>query len=154
MTDKNNGPMLPFFNEKSLGTWVKSLEEFIDKSFNHYQTMVDHLSFPLDVQETKDEFIAHANLENYDQNQIQIEVLDRSLKIVAFATETNRFTDDQSNTSQYKQSNKRVERLVPLPFAVKQEDVQASFGNGILKIRVQKRKPSAKYIDIQPEIED
>ncbi|SFE53312.1 Molecular chaperone IbpA, HSP20 family [Bacillus sp. OV194] len=150
---ENGGPIMPFFNEKSLGTWVKSLEQFIDKSFEHYQTMVDHLSFPLEIQETKNEFIAYATLENYDQSQIQIEVLERALKIIAFASESNRFSDDKNNITQYKQANKRVERLVPLPFAVKQEDVRATYGNGVLKIRVKKRKPSAHYIDIQPEIE-
>ncbi|MDN4526883.1 Hsp20/alpha crystallin family protein [Fictibacillus fluitans] len=151
---ENGGPILPFLNEKSLGTWVKSLEQFIDKSFEHYQSMVDNLSFPLEVQETKDEYLAHANLESYDQNQIQIEVLDRALKIIAYASETNRFTDDSTNISQYKQANKRVERLVPLPFSVKQEDVRATFGNGVLKIRVRKRKPSANLIDIQPDTEE
>ncbi|MDN4075191.1 Hsp20/alpha crystallin family protein [Fictibacillus terranigra] len=151
---ENGGPIMPFFNEKSIGSWVKSLEQFIDKSFEHYQTMVDHLSFPLDVQETKNEFIAHANLENYDQSQIQIEVLDRALKIIAYASESNRFTDDKTNISQFKQANKRVERLVPLPFAVKQEDVRATFGNGLLKIRVKKSRPSANYIDIKPEAEE
>ncbi|EIT84713.1 heat shock protein Hsp20 [Fictibacillus macauensis ZFHKF-1] len=151
MAKDNDSPLSSIFNEQTISTWIKSLESFIDKSFEHYASFVDHLSFPLDVHETRTEYIATARLDGYDQKQIQIEVLDRALRVIAFATESTKLTNESTSLTSANQSHKRVERLIPLPFELTTEDVTATFQDGLLKIRIKKKLPTSHYIDIQEE---
>ncbi|MGC4376960.1 Hsp20/alpha crystallin family protein [Fictibacillus sp. Mic-4] len=146
----SEGPLSPFFNDKSLSSWIKSLEEFIDKSFQQYNHMIEKLSFPVDVYESKDTYVIQAQLPDYHRDHIHLEVLERAIRIMAHASDGTELVNDKTNFSQFSQAVRRTERVIPLPFPVSQDDVRATFGNGILKIYV-KKKRATNYIDVEPE---
>ncbi|MFC7373568.1 Hsp20/alpha crystallin family protein [Fictibacillus iocasae] len=139
------------FNDRSLSSWLKSFEDLVDKGFIQYKQIMENLSFMVETDETPDTYIIQAHLQDYRMKDIQLEVFDQAVRIVAQRNETTQLENALNKTRQTASQVKRIERVIPLPFRVRQEDLRATFGDGVLKIAIPK-KALPNYIDI--EIED
>jgi HSP20 family molecular chaperone IbpA len=83
---------------------------------------------------------------------IQLEVFDQAVRIVAQRNESTHVENSLNKARQFNSDVKRIERVIPLPFRIRQEDLRATFGDGILKISIPK-KALPNYIDIETEEE-
>lgn len=138
------------FNDRSLSSWLKSFEDLVDKGFIQYKQIMENLSFLVETDETPDSYIIHAHLHDYSMKDIQLEVFDQAVRIVAQRNENTQVENALNKSRQFSGQVKRIERVIPLPFRIRQEDLRATFGDGVLKISIPKNA-LPNYIDIETE---
>lgn len=136
MFDK--GPLMPFFNNRSMDDWLKSFEQFVNKGMSQFEQYADQMSFEVDTEETAEAYRVYANLKEYNPEDIQIEVLNQGLQIKAQREEIRSMKNKRTGHFQERKAMKRTERFVQLPFMFRNEDVKAQYTNGILMITVNK----------------
>lgn len=136
MFDK--GPLMPFFNNRSMDDWLKSFEQFVNKGMSQFEQYADQMSFEVDTEETAEAYRVYANVKEYNPEDIQIEVLNQGLQIKAQREEIRSMKNKRTGHFQERKAMKRTERFVQLPFMFRNEDVKAQYTNGILMITVNK----------------
>ncbi|KZE64915.1 hypothetical protein AWM68_09720 [Fictibacillus phosphorivorans] len=136
MFDK--GPLMPFFNNRSMDDWLKSFEQFVNKGMSQFEQYAEQMSFEVDTEETTEDYRVYANLKEYNPEDIQIEVLNQGLQIKAQREEIRTMKNKRTGHFQERKAMKRTERFVQLPFMFRNEDVKAQYTNGILTIAVNK----------------
>jgi HSP20 family protein len=136
MFDK--GPLMPFFNNRSMDDWLKSFEKFVNKGLTQFEQYADQLSFEVETEETPEDYRIYANLNEYNPEDIQIEVLNQGLQIKAQREEFRSMKNKRTGHFQERKATKRTERFVQLPCMFRNEDIKAQYTNGILMITVNK----------------
>jgi HSP20 family protein len=142
------GPLMPFFNNRSMDDWLKSFEQFVNKGITQFEQYADQLSFEVETEETPQDYRIYANLKEYQPEDIQIEVLNQGLQIKAQREEIQSMKNKRTGHFQERKSMKRTERFVQLPFMFRNEDIKAQYNNGILMITVNKSNGE----DINPTV--
>jgi HSP20 family protein len=132
------GPLMPFFNNRSMDDWLKSFEQFVNKGITQFEQYADQLSFEVETEETPQDYRIYANLKEYQPEDIQIEVLNQGLQIKAQKEEIHSVKNKRTGHFQERKSMKRTERFVQLPFMFRNEDIKAQYNSGILMIAVNK----------------
>jgi HSP20 family protein len=132
------GPLMPFFNNRSMDDWLKSFEQFVNKGITQFEQYADRLSFEVETEETPQDYRIYANLKEYQPEDIQIEVLNQGLQIKAQKEEILSVKNKRTGHFQERKSMKRTERFVQLPFMFRNEDIKAQYNSGILMITVNK----------------
>ena len=95
----------------------------------------------MDVLDTKDNFLVHAELPGMTKDEIQVEINDGDQLIIS--CETRRTNDyDQFDWRVRERTYGRFQRTVALPRDVDVDKVDAQYQNGILEVKVAK-KPGA-----------
>lgn len=112
----------------------------------YFQKTLSHTYIPIDVRETKDEYTIIAHLPNIKRNQIQLEFIDNHLQLIIQNNEMIESIDEQSHFYQRRRMHQHIARVIPLPYAVSEKEVKASWKNGKLIIRLPQKR---KYIDIE-----
>ncbi|MBH0166927.1 Hsp20/alpha crystallin family protein [Fictibacillus sp. 7GRE50] len=132
------GPLMPFFNNRSMDDWLKSFDQYVNKGLTQFEKFADQMSFEVDTEETADDYKIRANLKDYNPEDLQIEILNQGLQIKAQREEIRSTKNKRTGHFQQRKSMKRTERFVQLPFMFRNEDVNAQYTNGILTISVNK----------------
>ena len=93
----------------------------------------------VDIEENNDEFILKADFPGFDKKNIELSidngVLNLSAKQNSEYSESNKFTIKERNDSSFQRSFR-------VPDSVDQDKIKANYKNGILKIKLPKRKES------------
>ncbi|RBW71394.1 Hsp20/alpha crystallin family protein [Bacillus taeanensis] len=145
-SNDKNFPKL--FNEKVLQDWFSTLDGFFQEPF---QRFFDR-QIPVDVYETLTELIVEADLPGVKREQIHLEWLEDGLKITV---EDKKIVEEENNHEKYyrkERSFQRMERYIPLPYTAAVKEIKAKFQNGILEIKIPKKKRKrndSKMIDIE-----
>ncbi len=103
----------------------------VDRALNTYQTP----SYPVDIYETPDHFVIHADLPGYHKDDVEIN-LDANVLTVAAQRAV---PEDQGEARVTERSFERVERAFRLPDTVNADSVDASMDQGVLTVKLSKR---------------
>lgn len=99
--------------------------------------------FPVDVEDRGDEFRVSADLPGLDKQNMDISVRKNRVHITAD------YRDDPDGDYHRRERNQGVlSRIVQLPEWVDEKHVIASYDNGVLRIRLRKRR-RARRVDIE-----
>jgi HSP20 family protein len=128
-----------FFDERPLIKMLETLDEYFHQTFS--QSYI-----PIDIDETKQEYIITAHLPNVNRNQIELEFADRHLILTVKNNEFIESVDEQTHVYQKKQTYQNISRTIPLPYPVSEKDIKASFQDGKLVIRLPQKR---KFIDVE-----
>lgn len=101
---------------------------------------------PVDVFETEDEFIVRAELPGIDPSEVLIRVTDNTLTIKAEAKREHESMGRHCLRRELRRGS--FARSLALPYAVKGDQVKASYKNGILEIHVPKIKPLKSRVQL------
>ena len=112
--------------------------DFFDTSSRMSQLM------KTDVLEKDGQYMLDVELPGYDKNDISAELKDGYLTIMANKDQTIENKDEKSNYVRKERYTGSCQRSFYVGDDVKEEDIQAGFKDGILKIAV--RKPELKEI--------
>lgn len=95
----------------------------------------------MDIYETDKEVVAEVNLPGLDSEKIEVTVEDGTLKISGGAEERK----EEKERGYWKRELRRghFERMVRLPVPVKENEVEATYDKGILKIIMPKAEAQA-----------
>jgi HSP20 family protein len=126
------------FDERPLKKMLETLDEYFYDTFSRAY-------IPIRVRETASEYIITALLPNVKREQILLEFHDRSLQLTVYNDEMIEAVDEPKQAYQKRRSHQQTTRTIPLPYPVKEHEIQAAFENGELVIRLPQKK---KFIDI------
>lgn len=99
----------------------------------------------LNVERTDEGFVVHVDLPGYERQEIDLRLDDRTLTIEAA----------QERENDYSVSSRRVHEEVTLPAEVLEDEIEASYHNGVLEVRlpsvpeIAEEDDDAVHIDIE-----
>lgn len=131
---------------------VEQLFERMSRQFEEaggdWSLLVSPSSASVDVAERAEEFVVTVDLPGFEKEDIDLRLTDGTLHITAEHAE-----EREEETGTYVRKERRhesVSRSVRLPDPVDEDDVSASFNNGVLTVTLPKLQPgeSPERIDI------
>lgn len=127
-----------FFRKWPMKSLLESMDEFFQMPAG---------TFYVDVREEKDEHIITAELPGVKKEQISVDILDHFITISVIHEEIETRENEQKQQFSRRESYRRSVRRIYLGHPIDERTVQASFQNGLLKIRVPKQKAKRIHID-------
>ena len=118
-----------FFSDDTAG-WPFDLGEA-----DHWH-VVDHWHPAVDISETEDSLHLRAEIPGMDKKEIKIEIKDHTLTMSGERKFLN--GDSKERFRKVERAYGRFFRSIDLPEGVKQDEIKASYTNGILDIRIPK----------------
>jgi len=104
----------------------------------------------VNVEETKDELLLSAELPGMTHDNIAIDLENNVLTISGEKTEERTEGDEERRYHLWERRYGNFQRSFTLPRTVKAEDIQASFDNGILRVRMPKvAEAKGRKIEVQ-----
>lgn len=106
-----------------------------------------------DIKEVDNNYILDINLPGFDKNDIKVELKNGYLTVTADKEEKKEEKDEKGNYIRRERYSGRCMRSYYVGEGVKEEDVKASYKDGILNLSVPKKEApkledNRKYIDI------
>jgi len=106
-------------------------------------------SMSIDLADTDDEFVVTADLPGFEKDEIDVTVLDTELKVSA---EHEAETEEQEeNYLRHERTRRAMSRSIRLPERVVEDDVTATYKNGVLTVRLPKAEPAEEGHEIDIE---
>jgi HSP20 family protein len=140
----------------------EEIERMLEKMSDQFQD-VDQLrgiesALPgrlnVDLGEFEDAFEVTADLPGFDSENIEVEIFDDQLRIRAdreTETETEAEAEAPDRYIRRERKQRSIDRRVSLPEPVAEEDVEATFTNGVLTVCLPKSKESEETTQIDIE---
>jgi len=127
----------------------KELDKFFDEDlFGFMPAVRRQMSPPMDVYETENELVVELQTPNLDPSKINISVEEGILKIEAGKREEKQ--EDGKNYYRKEIRSDSFVRMFALPVEVKDEEAQATYENGLLKVILPKSDvKKAKKVEIK-----
>lgn len=106
-------------------------------------------SIAVDVADTGEEFVVTADLPGYDSDDIDLTLTDGTLRLEATQEEEAEY--EEGRYIRRERTGKSASRRIRLPDPVEEEEVSASYTNGVLTVRLPKvsEDDDSKRIDIE-----
>jgi len=107
-------------------------------------------SMAVDVEDREDEFVVTADVPGYTQDDLNVQIVGESLTISAQRMESTQ-TGEEGRYIRNERRQEQMSRSVTLPEPIVQDDVDATYTNGVLTVTLPKATgtESAHRIDIE-----
>ncbi|MBB5172260.1 Hsp20/alpha crystallin family protein [Texcoconibacillus texcoconensis] len=125
------------FPAQPLGDILHSIDQFFQDTMKNFPFP---RMIPIYQYETQKHYIIEAELPGVKKEQIHLDVYENYIRISVESNESVETKNDKSEAWQQTQSFERSERVVYLPFSVREEEVEASLSNGVLRIRIPNKR--------------
>lgn len=124
----------------------KMTRSWEDEAFEMTPTV--SASVDVDLENRDDELVLTADLAGFDKDDIDVRVADRTLRLEAEHTEE---TETEADGEYVRRERRRasVARSIRLPEAVETDDIEATYINGVLTVRMPKRDPVTDGTEIE-----
>ncbi|WP_085991133.1 Hsp20/alpha crystallin family protein [Oceanobacillus senegalensis] len=133
---------------RPLHDFMRKMDSVFNESFKHIQTQFNLSSFKVDVEETDKHIIVKAALPGYRKEQISLEIVGSSLRIMAKESSSLDAMDEKNHAYSKQESLQYKERVITIPFEIPEKETKASFQNGLLEVIIPKKNEFRKFIDI------
>ena len=105
---------------------------------------------PVDISETDNGYVIKAPVPGFKPEEVQVSLTDGVLSITAEHREEK--TDQKKNYLRREVAYGNFERLIALPNDVQDDNIKATFNNGVLEIEVPRApKPQPKRIEVRAQ---
>lgn len=111
-------------------------------------TKKEHNLMKTDIKEKKDKYIIEMDLPGFDKENINLELKDGYLEISAKVEKTEK-DEEEEKFIRHERFYGECSRNFFVGEDLTEEDIEAEFKNGILKIEVPKKEPEEKLPDIK-----
>jgi len=137
---------------------VISLRDEIDRLFEDFfpirsserrDLFSDVLSPAIDIYETKDDVVIKAEIPGINKEDIKINIVDNSLIIEGEKKQEKEVKDE--NYYRVERRYGTFRRVIDIPVPVKTEEVEATYKDGVLEVRLPK-KEEAKPKEIEVKV--
>jgi len=127
----------------------KELDKFFDEDFFGFMPSIRrHLGPPTDIYETDKDLVVELQTPNLDPSKVNVSIEDGVLKIEASKREEVK--EEGKNYYRKEIKSDGFVRMFSLPFEVKENEVQADYQNGVLKITLPKTEvKKSKKVEIK-----
>lgn len=121
--------------------FMASIDQFFQSAFRNFSTQLFGSSIPVRIKEEPDRFVIEAELTGIKKEQIELESLRQALIIRVRHKGEITTIDDETKLITKQHAISKSERAIPVPFPFTEEDIQAHYENGLLRIVIKgKRK--------------
>ncbi len=103
------------------------MREFSSRTREFYEFVMP----PVDVYEDVSDLVIIADMPGFKKEDIRIRVTDNILSIKA-----SREKVEASGVTYWQQRPLRIDKKIPLPFKVSEEDIRATYKDGLLELRI------------------
>ncbi len=103
------------------------MREFSSRTREFYEFVMP----PVDVYEDVSDLVIIADMPGFKKEDIRIRVTDNILSIKA-----SREKVEAAGVTYWQQRPLRIDKKIPLPFKVSEEDVRATYKDGLLELRI------------------
>jgi HSP20 family protein len=97
----------------------------------------------IDLEDRGDELVLTGDLPGFETEDIEVRVVDRALRIRAERDETSESRDEQGEYVHRERTHTSVSRSIDLPVAVEDEEITATYNNGVLTVSMPKAEPES-----------
>lgn len=127
--------------------WYPFSHIFQERPFRNILETIDQLfqnstlkpGFKVNVQEDDDQYIIYAELPGVNKNQIDINIMQKSVTITVKQTELASYKDDVTNTYSKTRSFEKQSRTIPLYHQINIKKAKAKYQDGLLTIFLPKK---------------
>lgn len=127
------------FLDDDISRWpLKDIEDYFDGDYKALSFPKFSLDLACDIYEKNGNVIAEMNAPGIDPDKIDITVEDGYLKVSGSREECKETEEKDYYSKEIKRGY--LERVLPLPTAVKRDKAEAEYKNGILKITIPKEE--------------
>ena len=142
--------LVPRNNNLGVSLFDNMLDDFFKDPFFTRNNSVKVMK--TDIQEKDDKYILDMDLPGYDKEDIKAQLKDGYLTISAQKNTSNDEKDEEGNYIRRERYCGKCSRSFYVGDSIKEEDIKASFNNGILELTFPKEVPQKeeemKYITI------
>jgi HSP20 family protein len=132
--------MNQFLHERPVKGFLESIDEFFKNPF-------PNLSFPVDLTQNAKEFIVTAELPGIKKEQIHIDTLGNQLTITIKNNEEYSEEDLINHTYRRRKNIQSSSRTISLPSPINEKEVQATYRDGLLQIKIPRKTGKKIRID-------
>ncbi len=128
--------------------WLRSFRDEIDRLFEDFfraptlfgRTWGEERPFlpPVDVRETDSDILVEAELPGVDPKQVEVSLEGNTLRLRG--ERKHEHEEKTKNVHRVERYFGEFERHIPLPEGINPDDVEASYKDGVLTIRIGKRE--------------
>lgn len=119
-------------------------DDFFGDMFNNFAgNMVEPQLMRTDIQEKDGQYLLDIELPGYEKKDVQAELKDGYLTISAKKDQSIESKDEKSHFVRKERYTGSMKRSFYVGEDVKEEDIQAGFKDGVLKVIVKKEAPKA-----------
>ncbi|MFB6089278.1 MAG: Hsp20/alpha crystallin family protein [Candidatus Aenigmatarchaeota archaeon] len=147
MKDDGEKPFKFFWEDDPFGELERMRDRIDGMMRNMWKSTPEFSSrlsggFPVDVSETEDEVVIKGNLPGIDKKNISVKATDNEIEIKAEQEEEMREEDE--NFFRHERRYGNLQRRIQLPEEVNSDKAKAKVENGVLEVRLPKKKKSKK----------
>lgn len=145
-------PMLPSTDRFRglFGDWDRDMEELIEGFWNARGNGPGMVSFvpSVDLTESENEFVVTLDLPGLKPEEVSVEFKEGALWV---SGERKEEKEEKGETyHRIERSHGEFRRVLPLPSSIKEEEIEAKFTNGVLKVSMPKKEEAkAKHIEVK-----
>ncbi|WP_332694646.1 Hsp20/alpha crystallin family protein [Halalkalibacter lacteus] len=126
---------------KKIPQGYQDILKSIDSFFQHtYEQIQDNPLFlapiPINVFQEHQSLIIEAELPGTDKKQIKLDILRQSICIQVTQDERSEYKDDKQGIHERHNRTQVRQRVIPVPFLIQEQDVKATYKNGLLRISI------------------
>ncbi|THE15131.1 Hsp20/alpha crystallin family protein [Bacillus timonensis] len=156
MKDEKSDKPIRKYDHESFGPLMKSMNEFfsqqpikrlLDTIDDFFERPFPFASIPVEMYETDTELIISAEIPGIKKEQIDIEYSERYVTITVNHVEELEESNEKKQYYVKKHSYNKASRTVALPYPIHTNNLNASYVNGVLKIRIPKQRRRKIMID-------
>lgn len=138
MSDEKKRTIQPF-HERPIGDILQSIDAFLQDAVKYFRPP-RHI--PVYQYDTDTYYIIEAELPGVNKEQVTLDIYHNYIKISVQSEEIIKETNDKNKTMKYNHRFEKAEKIVQIPYVVKESEVKAQLVNGILTIKIpNNRKP-------------
>lgn len=131
---------------------IRRFAEVMDRFFE--DTNLDFFgktSFRTNIYDEGNELVVEAELPGFSRDQINVDIVHQGLRITAEQSSSMKTVNDQTKVVRRERSMGRVERIIPIYVPIYPETTKAKYRNGILEVRIQKKKGANTRLQIEED---
>ncbi|MFC0560448.1 Hsp20/alpha crystallin family protein [Halalkalibacter alkalisediminis] len=116
---------------------LKSIDNFFQQTYDNIQDNSLFLPpIPVHVFEDEKTFVIEAELPGVDKKQIALDIYRQAIRIQVSQDEQSEIIDETTGITERRGHTQVRQRVIPVPFVIREQDVKASYKNGLLRILV------------------
>ena len=131
------------FKTQSLSPFSRLMEDFFENEMPY------NFKAPVNIQETEKGYTIELAVPGFSKEEFSILVENRILRIKGEHVENKKEESEKYTRREFSKSS--FERSFSLPSEIKEDDIEASYENGILKLELTRKisEPGSKNIQIK-----
>ncbi|WP_227936085.1 Hsp20/alpha crystallin family protein [Alkalihalobacillus deserti] len=120
---------------------LKSIDNFFQQTYDNIQDNPLFLApIPVNIFEDEKTFVIEAELPGVEKRQIALDIYRQAIRIQITQDERSEIIDETKGITESRGHTQVRQRVIPVPFIIEEQNVRASYKNGLLRILIPNKR--------------